>query len=129
MNKSVKTLLITLVSVLFTSSAMAFGAGGSLSSGWSIGATYTQMDIDSYGTEYKDADSSSGGATLLSSSTQAKNVDVGSVFAEYTGESGHTFGIEWIPGSSSIGSGSRTDTASAGVDTEADSGILNNSRR
>ena len=123
MNKIVKTLSGALLTVLFTTSAMAFGAGGSLSSGWSVGATYTQMDIDAYGTEYKKADSAGdGGDTLLSSTTKANAVDVGSIFAEYTGSHGSTFGLEWIPGESTIGSGSRTDTKSAGVDTEADSG-------
>ena len=90
--------------------------------GFAIGAIANQATIDASGTETE-------GTVLFGSekhyTTISKDADFGGVFVEIAlkdGGGGLTFGVEHSPGSASMGSKSRTDTASDANETSDDSG-------
>ena len=105
MNK-LKSMLVTVIAITFlTVSAHSF-------EGFSIGIAGSQTDFDTKGAETK---GQAGGSNEKSAIvTQASNVDVGSIFGEYTFAQGSTIGMSLIPGETTLGAKSRTQTVTNG---------------
>ena len=108
--KNKLAVFLTALLVSFSSSAMAF-------EGFSIGATYSNTDFSTKGTETTSAITTAvlNGTLEANSTTKTGSEDVGAIFAEYTFAQGSTIGIEYIPGDAEIGKASReqANTASA----------------
>ena len=103
MNRFLKLTAAAFMAVFFANNSIADNQG------ISIGIWGSQMDLDTYGTEtqpkaglHQDDD--------VTSNSQSKSVDVGSIFVEYTAAQGSSMGIEYYPGSATLGNVSRTDT-------------------
>ena len=117
MIKKYKLILATVVAtMLFASgSAMAF-------QGFSIGVIGNYATFDTSGTE---KEGNIGNSPDINTGSISSDVDFGSMFVEYTmGETfGATIGIEHVPGDATLGTKSRTDTASDANDAgSADAG-------
>ena len=111
------TVFLTAVLMSFSTSAFSF-------EGFSVGATYSNIDYSTSGKE-----SHSNGTAALStitSTTKTGSADVGSIFAEYTFSQGSTIGIDYIDGSAEIGkatSASRTSVDTTGNNSGADGSV------
>ena len=107
MNK-IKTMLVTVIAITsLTVSAYSF-------EGFSVGISGSQSSFDTEGRETK----GQAGGTMEASAKvkKAQDVDVGSIFAEYSFAQGSTVGISYIPGEATLGSRARTMTQSDGQD-------------
>jgi hypothetical protein len=105
MNK-IKTILVTVIAITsLTVSAYSF-------EGFSVGISGSQSSFDTEGRETK----GQAGGTMEASAKvkKAQDVDVGSIFAEYSFAQGSTVGISYIPGEATLGSRARTMTQSDG---------------
>ena len=100
--KNKLTVFLSAVLMSFSTSAFSF-------EGFSVGATYSNID---YSTSGKESHSNGAAAvSTITSTTKNGSADVGSIFAEYTFSQGSTIGIDYISGSAEIGkatSASRT---------------------
>ena len=105
-------LAVFLAAVLmsFSSSAFAF-------EGFSIGATYSNIDYSTTGSERTNGVDGSGAAAVIGTTTKTGSADIGSIFAEYTFSQGSTIGIESISGEAEIGKASRTSSTPSGTVT------------
>lgn len=114
MNKILKLSLATLIAGTLTTSVIA----GEAHSGLSIGVTASTNDFDVYGAEKERIDGTGAGSFDQDESSASRSIseDVSSLFVEYTTMQGTSFGMEYIPGSASLKSESRTDTCGAGGD-------------
>ena len=103
--KNKLAVFLTALLVSFSSSAIAF-------EGFSIGATYSNTDFSTKGTETTSAITTAvlNGTLEANSTTKTGSEDVGAIFAEYTFAQGSTIGIEYIPGEAEIGKASRTQS-------------------
>ena len=115
MNRFLKLTAAAFMAVFFANNSIADNQG------ISIGIWGSQMDLDTYGTESQPA---AGVEQVedVTSNSQSKSVDVGSIFVEYTAEQGSSIGIEYYPGSATLGNVSRTDTCVCQADDAADGG-------
>ena len=104
MNRFLKLTAAAFMAVFFANNSIADNQG------ISIGIWGSQLDLDTYGTETRTATGGAVGDGVITSSSQSKSVDVGSVFIEYTAEQGSSIGLEYFPGDGTIGNVSRTDT-------------------
>ena len=98
-----------LVGVIAITSMLAVSANSF--EGFSVGAIMSQNDMETKGTETKNQ--RAGKTTSMETSaviTHQKDIDIGSLFAEYTFAQGSTIGLEIIPGEASLGSKTRTHT-------------------
>ena len=105
MNK-IKTMLVTVIAITsLTVSAYSF-------EGFSVGISGSQSSFDTEGRETK----GQAGGTMEASAKvkKSQDVDVGSIFAEYSFAQGSTVGISYIPGEATLGSRARTMTQSDG---------------
>jgi len=106
--KKLRNLLITVIAIAsFSTSLFAF-------EGFSIGGVYSSNELTTSGTETKNQ--RKGATTSMETSGIAKkvsDVDIGSIFAEYTVAQGSTFGVEYISGETTLGAKSRTHTLNA----------------
>ena len=105
MNK-IKTMLVTVIAITsLTVSAYSF-------EGFSVGVSASDSTFDTEGRETK----GQAGGTMEASAKvkKAQDVDVGSIFAEYSFAQGSTVGISYIPGEATLGSRARTMTQSDG---------------
>jgi len=103
MNK-IKTMLVTVIAITsLTVSAYSF-------EGFSVGISGSQSSFDTEGRETK----GQAGGTMEASAKvkKSQDVDVGSIFAEYSFAQGSTVGISYIPGEATLGSRARTMTQS-----------------
>ena len=117
MNRFFKLLTAAFMAVFFTNSSIADNQG------ISIGIWGSQLDLDTYGTEEQAISGTQGGQEPdVSSSSQSANVDVGSIFIEYTAAQGSSIGIEYYPGDATLGSTARTDTCVCQADDAANGG-------
>jgi len=114
MNKILKISLATLIAGTLTTSVIA----GEAHSGLSIGVTASSNDFDVYGSEREKMQGLGDGGYQddESSASRSFSQDVGSLFIEYTTMQGSSFGAEYIPGSGTIATETRTDTCGAGGD-------------
>ena len=105
MNK-IKTMLVTVIAITsLTVSAYSF-------EGFSVGISGSQSSFD---TEGRETTGQAGGTMEASAKVKkAQDVDVGSIFAEYSFAQGSTVGISYIPGEATLGSRARTMTQSDG---------------
>ena len=101
---------LTALLVSFSSSAFAF-------EGFSIGATYSNIDYSTTGSERTNGVDGSGAAAVIGTTTKTGSADIGSIFAEYTFSQGSTIGIESISGEAEIGKASRTSSTPSGTVT------------
>ena len=103
--KNKLAVFLTALLVSFSSSAIAF-------EGFSIGATYSNTDFSTSGTETTSAITTAAlnGTLEANTTTKTGSEDVGAIFAEYTFAQGSTIGIEYIPGEAEIGKASRTQS-------------------
>ena len=115
MNRFFKLGAPAVMAVFFANNSIADNEG------ISIGLWHSQVDLDTYGTETIPAGVSDS-EDKVSSSTQNKEVDVGSVFMEYTAAQGSSIGIEYYPGDATLGSTARTDTCVCQADDAANGG-------
>jgi len=117
MNRFLKLTAAAFMAVLFANNSIADNQG------ISIGIWGSQLDLDTYGTETQ-PQKVPGGANETDewSNSQSKSVDVGSVFVEYTAAQGSSIGIEYYPGSATLGNVSRTDTCVCQADAAANGG-------
>ena len=111
MNK-LKNLLITTVAIVgFSTNLFAF-------EGFSVGAGYSSADFTTKGREStQGANGADVTAVVTADITKSGTADVGSVFAEYTFAQGSTIGIDYIDGSATLGSASRTSVTPSGTVT------------
>lgn len=110
MNKVYRFLIAAGLALFLSSSAYAF-------SGWTIGVYGTDSDFTTEGTETEGEGDMGDGANNtkeVTSATISESAEFGSVFIEYSGGDetggGLTVGVEYTPGSASLGSKTRTDT-------------------
>jgi len=105
-------LAVFLAAVLlsFSSSAFAF-------EGFSIGATYSNIDYSTSGSERTNGVDGAGAAANVATTSKSGSDDIGSIFAEYTFSQGSTIGIEAISGEAEIGKASRTSSTPSGTVT------------
>ena len=115
MNRFLKLTAAAFMAVLFANNSIADNQG------ISIGIWGSQLDLDTYGTETQPV-KVSGEELDVTSSSQSANVDVGSVFIEYTAAQGSSIGIEYYPGDATLGSTARTDTCVCQADDAANGG-------
>lgn len=115
MNRFFKLTAAAFMAVFFANNSIADNQG------ISIGVWGSQLDLDTYGTETQ-AQIAADGENDVTSNSQSKSVDVGSVFIEYTAEQGSSIGIEYYPGSATLGNVSRTETCVCGADADGGSG-------
>ena len=115
MNRFFKLTAAAFMAVFFANNSIADNQG------ISIGIWGSEMDLDTYGTESQPKAGTSQ-ETDVTSNSQAANVDVGSVFIEYTAEQGSSIGIEYYPGDATLGNVSRTETCLCQAATGADGG-------
>ena len=107
--KNKLTVFLTAVLMSFSSSAFAF-------EGFSIGATYSNIDYSTTGSERTNGVDGSGAEAVIGTTTKTGSADIGSIFAEYTFSQGSTIGIESISGDAEIGkatSSARTSVVSS----------------
>ena len=104
MNRFFKLTTAAFVAVFFANSSIADNQG------ISIGVWHSAMDVDTYGTETQPIAGTLANDPDVSSSSQSANIDIGSIFIEYTAEQGSSIGLEYFPGDGTIGNVSRTDT-------------------
>ena len=118
MNRFCKLTAAAFMAVFFANNSIADNQG------ISIGIWGSQLDLDTYGTETQPAKTPGGGTSDddVTSNSQSKSVDVGSVFVEYTAEQGSSIGIEYYPGSATLGNVSRTDTCVCQAEAAANGG-------
>ena len=106
MNK-IKTMLVTVIAITsLTVSAYSF-------EGFSFGVSASDSTFDTEGRETKNQ--REGATTSMERSALVKktqDVDIGSMFAEYSFAQGSTIGISYIPGEATLGSRARTMTIS-----------------
>ena len=106
MNK-IKTMLVTVIAITsLTVSAYSF-------EGFSVGVSASDSTFDTEGRETKNQ--REGATTSMERSALVKktqDVDIGSMFAEYSFAQGSTIGISYIPGEATLGSRARTMTIS-----------------
>ena len=106
MNK-IKTMLVTVIAITsLTVSAYSF-------EGFSVGVSASDSTFDTEGRETKnqrEAATTSMERSALVKKTE--DVDIGSMFAEYSFAQGSTIGISYIPGEATLGSRARTMTIS-----------------
>jgi hypothetical protein len=106
--KNKLAVFLTAVLMSFSTSAYAF-------EGFSIGATYSNIDYSTTGSE---STASAGGlGNTIATTTKTGSADIGSFFAEYTFSQGSTIGIESISGDAEIGKASRTSSTPSGTVT------------
>ena len=115
--KNKLTVFLTAVLVSFSTSVFSF-------EGFSVGATYSNIDYSTSGKETH----ANGTAALstITSTTKTGSADVGSIFAEYTFSQGSTIGIDYISGSAEIGkatSASRTSDDADGNSNGRDGSV------
>jgi opacity protein-like surface antigen len=92
--------------------------------GVALGVKGIMGTFDTSGTEEEAYGAATSGIDLNSTSV-SNDVDYGSVFLEFAARdawAGYTVGVEYIPGEASLGTKSRTDTASDANETSDDSG-------
>jgi hypothetical protein len=93
--------------------------------GIAVGVYGNFSTFDTSGTEREGNDSNAVSTTETESTSISEDVDFGSIFLEVVGREGMaglTFGIEHIPGESSLGAKVRTDTDTGEASGEADTG-------
>ena len=116
--KNKLTVFLSAVLMSFSTSAFSF-------EGFSVGATYSNID---YSTSGKESHSNGAAAvSTITSTTKNGSADVGSIFAEYTFSQGSTIGIDYISGSAEIGkatSTARTSAAPAGSNNSSADGSV-----
>jgi len=111
MNKLKKLLITTVAIVGFSTNLFSF-------EGFSVGAAYSNADFTTKGKEMTQGATGSGSAGVTSAEiTRNGSADIGSVFAEYTFAQGSTIGIDYIDGSATLGSASRTSVTPSGTVT------------
>ena len=115
MNRFLKLGAAAVIAVFFANNSIADNEG------ISIGLWHSQVDLDTYGSETQPAGVNDSEDKVISS-TQNKEVDVGSVFIEYTAAQGSSIGIEYYPGDATLGSTARTDTCVCQADDAANGG-------
>ena len=115
MNRFLKLTAAAFMAVFFANNSIADNQG------ISIGVWGSQLDLDTYGTETQ-AQIAADGENDVTSNSQSKSVDVGSVFIEYTAEQGSSIGIEYYPGDATLGSSARNDTCVCEAETSAAGG-------
>ena len=113
--------------ILAAITASMFISGAALAlEGFSVGVIGSLATFDTKGSEIEGAQAGLGTIDNETTSTSiSKDVDYGSVFAEYThvwDKFGLTVGVEMIPGDASLGAKSRTDTQSDTNEASDDSG-------
>ena len=108
--KNKLAVFLAAVLVSFSSSAFAF-------EGFSIGATYSNIDYSTTGSERTNGVDGSGAAAVIGTTTKTGSADIGSIFAEYTFSQGSTIGVESISGEAEIGTASRTSSTPSGTVT------------
>tara|TARA_Y100000590_G_scaffold352270_1_gene404777 strand:- start:960 stop:1706 length:747 start_codon:yes stop_codon:yes gene_type:complete len=114
--KEVLILTGALAAMMFATSSVNAGEGYR---GFSIGIIAGDATVDTHGKEHEKGTHEvgyPGGATDdMNTASVSKDVDIGSVFVEYSFGNilAMTVGAEYIPGTHSIGTESRTDTAVA----------------
>ena len=108
MNK-IKTMLVTVIAITsLTVSAYSF-------EGFSVGVSASDSTFDTEGRESKNTRTGATSAIEVSSKVKkTQDVDIGSIFAEYSFAQGSTVGISYIPGEATLGSRARTMTQSDG---------------
>ena len=106
MNK-IKTMLVTVIAITsLTVSAYSF-------EGFSVGVSASDSTFDTEGRESKNTRTGATSAIEVSSKVKkTQDVDIGSIFAEYSFAQGSTIGISYIPGEATLGSRARTMTIS-----------------
>ena len=125
MGKISKFITIAVIATFFSGSAMAF-------KGLSFGIMGTAADFETTGKEIEGY--GVGGVQVIDTSattTIGKSVQFPSVFLEWSGGEansiGYTVGLEYVPGTASLGSKIRTDTASvSGAETNTETNKDNN---
>ena len=83
--------------------------------GFAVGLKGISGDLDTSGTEYE-RDASTTPAYEATKATKSESVEIGAIFAEFNGRDGmlgFSTGLEYIPGTATLGTTARTDTASA----------------
>ena len=111
MNKLKKLLITTVAIVGFSTNLFSF-------EGFSVGAAYSNADFTTKGKEMTQGATGSGSAGVTSAEiTRNGSADIGSVFGEYTFAQGSTIGIDYIDGSATLGSASRTSVTPSGTVT------------
>jgi len=114
-----RNMLIAIIAMVgLTTSAQSF-------EGWGIGGTYSFHEFDTKGTETENrsgAEEDGSTSADTQSTSEAKDVEVGSFFLEYTVPQGSTFGIEVVPGDGELGARTRTDTQSDSNEATDNSG-------
>jgi len=108
--KNKLAVFLTALLVSFSSSAIAFD-------GFSIGATYSNIDYSTTGSERTNGLDGADAAARIATTTKTGSADIGSFFAEYTFSQGSTIGIESISGDAEIGKASRTSSTPSGTVT------------
>ena len=113
-----KKYLITLLSVVMLSSTASYAGQ------WGVGVSGSIAAIAADGSETESANTGTENSTR--SATASNNAIIGSIFAEYTADSGFTLGFDYIPGSADVSSKSikRTD-----VTADADEGVQDDGDR
>jgi len=101
MKKFFKVATAAVLAVFITNNSIADNEG------LSVGVWGSSFDLDTYGSETQ---GNVDGTLDIVSATSSKSKDMGGIFVEYTAAQGSSFGIEYVPGTATLGSGSRTDT-------------------
>ena len=119
MNKVYRFLIAAGLALFLSSSAYAF-------SGWTIGVYGTDSDFTTEGTETEGEGDMGDGANNtkeVTSATISESAEFGSVFIEYSGGDetggGLTVGVEYTPGSASLGEMVISSLLTIGSPTEA----------
>tara|TARA_B100001057_G_scaffold449390_1_gene490508 strand:- start:457 stop:1110 length:654 start_codon:yes stop_codon:yes gene_type:complete len=83
-----------------------------------IGAALMVGSLDSDGAEHEDAEglNNAAGTTDKNTKSFSEAFEGGSIFAEIVGDNGFAIGLDYVPASFDIGSGSRVDTTAANDD-------------
>ena len=101
--KNIRNMLVAVIAITSISfSSHAF-------EGFSIGVLGSDADFNTTGSEIESGTTSS--TSEKTDATKKSNVNYGAAFAEYTFSQGSTIGLEYIPGAATLGSTTRTDTA------------------
>ena len=105
MKKLKNMMIVAVATIAMTSSSFAF-------EGFSVGGVFSYSTFDTSGKETK---GQAGGTNEASAvAKKSSDVDIGSVFAEYTFSQGSSIGLEYIPGESSLGARTRSQTQTNG---------------
>ena len=102
------------LSVLFTALMVSFNTSVHSFEGFSIGAVYSSMDFSTVGSETSDGAIGNGVLELNTASARTGSADKYAYFGEYTFAQGSTIGVEMIEGSATLGTGTRTESQTAG---------------